>query len=95
LEYERFYNSRNSRNFPTGELFNEGQWIFECEHHRFAVDYADYADFLSSGTLSLWLSCKKNPYNPHNPCSKKREYLWLRIEWMKENEDINCFYPNI
>ena len=24
LEYERFYNSRNSRNFPTGELFNEG-----------------------------------------------------------------------
>ena len=25
LEYERFYNSRNSRNFPTGELFNEGQ----------------------------------------------------------------------
>ena len=25
LDYERFYNSRNSRNFPTGELFNEGQ----------------------------------------------------------------------
>ena len=25
LEYERFYNSRNSRNFPTEELFNEGQ----------------------------------------------------------------------
>ena len=24
LEYERFYNSRNSRNFPTEELFNEG-----------------------------------------------------------------------
>ena len=21
LDYERFYNSRNSRNFPTGELF--------------------------------------------------------------------------
>ena len=29
--------------------------VFKNKHHRFAVDYAD---FLSSGTLSLWLSCK-------------------------------------